>query len=207
MKTSIAFLGAIILSTTHLTAAPIVGVTATTDMGNDDPTAKLVKTTDGSGLSSYSLTATHDGTTPFNSWISTSSLTGTITFDLGSTVFIDSFSFWNQNGGGPGPGITGIRDVTVLTSLDGTLFTPLPGGPSIFAQVTGTSNLPPEIFTFPPVLARDVRFAVTSNYGNTFTTGFAEVMFDSTVPEPSLLALIGCWIAGFMTLARKSRRA
>ncbi len=205
----LAFFAAILFSTSHLTAAPIAGpiagVIATSNMGSGFGTS-LANTVNGVGLSSYSLTATHAGTIPSNSWVSSGTLSGNITFDLGSAVFIDRFSFWNQNGGGPGAaGSTGIRAVTILTSLDGTNFTPLPGGPTSFAQVAGSSNLPPEIFTFTPVLARDVRFAVSSNYGDTLQTGFAEVMFNSTVPEPSIFALIGFAVTGFLADARKNR--
>ncbi|MBA3480675.1 MAG: hypothetical protein H0T51_02565 [Pirellulales bacterium] len=145
----LAFLAAILFSTSHLTAAPTIGVSASSDMGSGFGTS-LANTVNGAGLSSISLTANHQGTIPSNSWVSSGTLTGNITFDLGSPVFIDSFSFWNQNGGGPGAaGSTGIRAVTVLTSLDGTIFTPLPGGPTLFAQVTGSSNLPPETFKPP----------------------------------------------------------
>ena len=63
----------------------------------------------GVGLSSLSLTAAHAGTSPTNSWVSASTLTGAVTFDLGGIFTVDSFSFWNQNGGGPGAnGSTGI---------------------------------------------------------------------------------------------------
>ena len=73
-----------------------------------------------------------------------------------------------------------------LTSLNGTSFTPLPGGPNTFAKVPGSASLLPEIFTFAPVLARDVRFAVGSNYGDVIETGFAEVAFNAVIQDLSL---------------------
>src|SRR6267142_35857 len=132
----------------------ITTVTATTSMGSGFGT-NIINTVNGNGLSSPSLTATHAGTSPANSWVSTQAiLTGQITFNLGGVFSVNSFSFWNQNGGGPGTaGSTGIRNVQVFYSTDGVIFTALPGGPSTFAQVAGTVNLPPEIFTFTAVTA------------------------------------------------------
>ncbi len=92
-----------------LTIAPRVSadrisfVTATTNMGSGFGT-NLANTVNGVGLSSLSLTATHDATIPSNSWVSSAgTLTGQITFNLGGLYSVNSFSFWNQNGGGPGP--------------------------------------------------------------------------------------------------------
>jgi hypothetical protein len=179
----------------HAFADRIVGVTATTTMGTGLGTS-LPSTVNGAGLSSLSLTATHEGTLPFNSWVSAAGvLTGTVTFALGGTFQVDSFSFWNENGGGPGAGgSTGIQGVQLLTSTDGVSFVLLPGGPSSFAQVPGFAALPPQIFTFVPVTATHFRFNILSNYGDTAQTGFAEVGFNSVsaaqVPEVESLRLI-----------------
>jgi len=96
-----------------VSADRIVGVTATTNMGSGFGT-NLINTVNGTGLSSLSLTATHEGTIPPNSWVSNQGvLTGQITFNLGGLNSVDSFSFWNQNGGGPGAfgtsGISGLN--------------------------------------------------------------------------------------------------
>src|SRR4030095_1915330 len=118
--------------------------------------------------------------------------------------------FWNQNGGGPGAdGSTGIRDVQVLTSTDGTIFTPLAGGPTSFAQVPGSINLPPQVFSFTAISATHFRFVVGSNWGDTAETGFAEVGFNgvSSVPEPSSMLLLGTGLAGIATrIVRRRKR-
>lgn len=187
----------------------ITTVTATTSMGSGFGT-NIINTVNGVGLSALTLTATHDGTIPSNSWVSTQAvLTGQITFNLGGVFSVNSFSFWNQNGGGPGAaGSTGIRNVQVLYSTDGVLFTPLVGGPSTFAQVPGAVNLPPEIFSFTAVTATHFRFIVGSNWGDTAQTGFAEVGFNGTspVPEPATMLLLGSGLVGLASKVRRMRK-
>lgn len=186
---AVSFAGWLILV---LAAAPCLAdriptVTASTNMGSGFST-DIQNTVNGAGLSSLSLTATHAGTSPFNSWVSSGTLTGTVTFDFGATFLVDSFSFWNQNGGGPGlNGTTGIQGVAVSTSTDGITFTPLSGGPASFAQVTAVSAAPPEIFVFTPQLARFFRFTILSNYGDFVETAFAEAGFDFVVPPAALV--------------------
>jgi hypothetical protein len=166
-------------------ATRIPSVTASTNMGSGFGT-NIQNTVNGVGLSSLSLTATHAPTNPANSWVSTGTLTGTVTFNLGGTFVVDSFSFWNQNGGGPGAnGITGIQGVTVSTSTDGITFTPLTGGPTSFAQVAVNATVPPQIFNFTPVSARFFRFTILSNYGDPAQTGFAEVGFRAVTCTPT----------------------
>jgi hypothetical protein len=196
-----------------VSADRIVGVTATTNMGSGFGT-DLINTVNGVGLSSLSLTATHEATIPTNSWVSNQGvLTGQITFNLGGLHSVNSFSFWNQNGGGPGAmGTSGIQNVQVLTSTDGILFTPLVGGPSSFAQVTGV-NAPPEIFSFAAVNATHFRFMVLSNWGETQlfnVTGFAEVGFNSAgpaaIPEPATMMLLGTGLTGLAARVLRRRR-
>jgi len=161
-------------------ATRIPSITVSTNMGSGFGT-NIQNTVNGVGLSSLSLTATHAATIPPNSWVSaTGQLTGTVTFNLGGIFTVDSFSFWNQNGGGPGAnGSTGIQGVAVSTSTDGITFTPLSGGPTSFAQVTANANVPPQIFNFTPVSAGFFRFTIQSNYGDSARTGFAEVGFNA----------------------------
>ena len=159
-------------------AAYITGVSATTDMGSGFGT-DITNTVNGVGLATPGdLNSTHSPTAPNDSWVSSGTLTGTTTFDFGAHYSLSGFSFWNQNGGGPGSaGITGIKDVSISYSLDGVTFDPLPGAPTAFSQVP-TSGAGPEQFTFPTLTARYVRFTIASNYGDVGQTGFAEVGFD-----------------------------
>ncbi|CAN5747130.1 hypothetical protein BH20ACI3_BH20ACI3_17490 [soil metagenome] len=192
----------------------ITVVTATTNMGSDFGT-NLQNTVNGVGLSLLSLMATHAGTIPTNSWVSSAGvLTGQITFNLGGLFSVDSFSFWNQNGGGPGlAGSTGIQNVQVLLSTNGIDFTPLPGGASAFARVTGAANLPPQIFSFTAVNATHFRFNVLSNYGDIFNTGFAEVGFNGSpvssapIPEPTTMLLLGTSLAAIAVKVSRKRQA
>jgi hypothetical protein len=176
----------LISSAPSLHAAYVTGVTATTTMGSGFGT-NLQNTVNGAGLSSRTLTATHDGTTPSNSWVSsTGNLTGSVTFRLPQALIVRGFSFWNQNGGGPDPG-TGIRGVSISYSTDGTTFTAVPGAPTLFPQVTAASAAPPRIVSFFPVLATHIRFQILGNYGDTSQTGFAEVAFDGAPNTPPTL--------------------
>lgn len=204
-------LAIVLLSAEAVHAAYITGVTASTDMGSGFGTS-LTNTVNGVGLSSLSLTATHAATIPTNSWVSAPGiLTGNVTFNLNGLYDLTGFSFWNQNGGGPGlNGSTGIRGVQVLTSLDGIIFTPKGDAPSEFAQVPGNVNLPPQVVTFGTVTASFVRFSIASNWGDPFQTGFAEVAFDGTlIPEPSSLILSGLggvFLTGSSLVRRAMRR-
>ena len=191
----------------HAFADRIVGVTATTTMGSGFSTS-LINAVNGNGLSALSLTATHAGTGQTNSWVSAPGvLVGTVTFALGGSYQVDSFSFWNQNGGGPGnDGTSGIQAVQVLTSTDGVSFALLPGGPSLFAQVPGFSALPAQIFAFAPVTATHFRFDISSNYGDAAQTGFAEVGFNAiSAPEASAAQLLVAGLA-LMALFRRQGR-
>src|ERR1700730_14818434 len=108
------FLAAAALACAPVYAQRIATVTASTNMGSGFGT-NIQNTVNGTGLSALTLTATHDGSSPGNSWVSAGrTLTGNVTFDLGGSFLINTFSFWNQNGGGPGAnGSTGINAVQV----------------------------------------------------------------------------------------------
>ena len=168
----------LLLPASKASADRIAPVAATTNMGAGFGTS-LVNTIDGVGLSAPTLTSPHAATTPGNSWVSSAGVrAGQVTFDLDGRFSLNGFSFWNQNGGGPGAsGTTGIQAVDVLFSTDGINFFPLPGAPSTFAQVP-TLTSAPEMFSFPTVVATHVRFQIISNYGDPGQTGFAEVAFD-----------------------------
>lgn len=192
----------LLVGTGEASADYISGVTATTDMGAGFGT-DIQTTVNGNGLSSPSLTATHDATSPFNSWVSSQgSLTGTITFNLGGLYNVSGFSFWNQNNGGPGPfGITGISNVQVLYSGDGTHFSSLPGGPSVFAQVMTDDGSPPQMFSFPSVKASAFQFNVLGNYGDPSESGFAEVAFNGTAAATPVPPSFTLCVSAFAMLA------
>lgn len=180
---------AMIASVISATAAiiPIVGVTATTTMGSGFGTS-LANTLNGAGLSFYDPSATHSGTSPGNSWVSSPGvLTGSITYDLGGLQALNGFSFWNQNGGGPGSaGAAGIQGVLISYSANGVTYNPLPGAPTVFAQVAPVTA-PAVQFSFAEVNAAFIRFDIASNYGFASNVGYGEVMFTeaAAVPEPS----------------------
>jgi large repetitive protein len=172
-------------------AALVSAVGATTNMGSGFNT-DIINTINGNGLSSLALNATHAGSSPSNSWVSlTPAITGQVTFDLGGSFLIDGFSFWNQNGGGPGAlGSTGINGVTILGSSDGVTFNPIAGAPAFFAQQPTTVAVAPQVITFGSITVSRIRFQILSNWGDVSQTGFAEVQFN-VVPAPAtgLLAL------------------
>lgn len=188
-------------------AAYLTGVTATTNMGNGFG-SNISQITDGSGLSSLSLTATHATATPGNSWVG-NVVTGTVDFDLNGSFSLAGMSVWNFNANN----IFGTNGVQVLSSLNGVTYTPVPGGPSAFAQGALFAPEGPQQFTFGPVNAAFVRFNIQSNFGFGATaSGLSEVGFDAgpvanPVPAPAglLLGLTGLPIFG--ALARFRRKA
>jgi hypothetical protein len=194
----------ILLTQEQLSAGFVVtSVTPTTNMGSGF-TTQLVNTVNGIGLVGGvpSLTALHNPTIPTNSWVSTAgTLTGFVDFAFATTQLLDGFSFWNQNAGGPGTlGSTGIRDVSITSSLDGVNYFPVSGAPASFLRITSAAVVGPQLISFAPISARNVRFNILSNYGDTAQTGFAEAQF-SAIPEPAtggfgfavLAAVVGSW--------------
>ncbi|MCB9212100.1 MAG: proprotein convertase P-domain-containing protein [Alteromonas sp.] len=162
---------------------PIVPVTATTALPSEFGT-DINNTINGNGLDAFpSLTANHGATVPTNSWV-TSTLSGTIDYDLGGSYLVDGMSFWNQNGGGPGAnGSTGIQGMALYYSTDGISYNPLPGAPTAFAQVPGSGPEAPEMFGWTAIAASFIRLEITSNYGDAFV-GYAEIVF-SGLPNPA----------------------
>ncbi|MFK5981315.1 MAG: T9SS type A sorting domain-containing protein [Flavobacteriaceae bacterium] len=137
--------------------------------------SSLDNTINGTGLDAFpSLSATHEMTTPGNSFLATNG-TGSIDFDLGGSYLVDGLAFWNENA--PGPGQTGIQELVISSSEDGVTFTPIAGSPNTFSQVTGSTS-PAEQFSFAIVTASYIRFDVVSNYGDPGNlVAFAEVAF------------------------------
>jgi hypothetical protein len=163
----------------------------------------------GSGLSSLSLTASHDPATPTNAWVSDNfALSGNITFNLGALYNLGGFSLWNFNAN---PGV-GIREVNIQSSTDGTTFTTIAGAPTVFAGGLNNAAVPAQQFSFTPVSAAYVRFQVLNNIGNIRNTGLSEVQFDSAplsttaVPEPISIFGTLTAIGGGAFLKRQLKR-
>ncbi len=141
-------------------------------------------------------------------------LTGLITFDLGSLYAVEDLVFWNQNAGGPGDfGSSGLRNVDIQTSVDGTTFTSLLI-PTTFLQQTGNTSAPQTVDI--DRNATHVRFNVLSNWGDPTYSGFAEVRFTgglvngvpNSVPDNgSLLAVFGATLLGLVGLRRRMNRS
>lgn len=195
------------MSATNASATLITGVTATTNMGSDFGT-DIANAVNGVGLSAISLNATHDEVTPANSWVSQQVTTGQVTFNLNGSYTLAGFSFWNQNAGGPDiSGATGLRDVQVSTSINGSTFSNWfnhsftkveTGDMSLVEMVSGTA-----------VNANYVRFNILSNWGDVNQSAFAEVQFDSgtaPIPEPETYAMMlaGLGVLGLVARRRKS---
>jgi len=201
MNPRIVSLAAVILAVLHLGAAHthaalITGVSASTNdpssVGNPNYVAN------GAGLPGNvpALAGTHTYMAASNVWVSAYG-TGHITFNLGGSYFVSGMSFWPLNGNNT----VCIKDVQVLSSTDGSNFTPVPGAPSVLPQGPWVAPVGPTSFSFTGAPeATHIRFNLISNYGyrsglNYPEAGLAEVQFDGTpVPEPGplgLLALIG----------------
>ena len=198
------------MTSASASGVPVLTTIASTNMGSGFGT-NIQNTVNGNGLSTPgSFTATHSPTIPSNSWVSSGTLTGTTTYQFDSNAdqfVIDGFSFWNQNGGGPGAGgSTGIDGVTILSSTDGVTFTPVAGAPTSFALEPGTTSTAQQ-FSFAPVQASFFEFNIASNYGDPGETGYAEVLFDS-VPEidpRSSAAPIALGLLGLLLIADRRR--
>ena len=160
-------------------AAPLVEnvinpVSATTTLAAQFGSS-LDNTINGVGLDVFpTLSGTHEGTSPGNSFLATND-TGSIDFDLGGSFLVDGLAFWNENA--PGPGQTGIQDVVISSSEDGVTYTPITGAPTSFAQVMSPTSAAQQ-FSFAEITASFIRFDVISNYGDPGNlVAFAEVAF------------------------------
>lgn len=147
----------------------IPGVTATSGMGTFG-TYNILNLTNGLGLSSLSLDATH-GVDWQQMWLTNQITTGWLQFDLGSLQPVNAIAVWNYNSS-----ISTARGVALMdvsTSTDGVNW-------SLFSQeaVPRASALPllPHLIQVGGVPARYVRFDVLQNYGDTYT-GLSEVQF------------------------------
>ena len=165
---SLAFLGLCSLSSV-CSAQFIAPVTTTTNMGTFQ-TYNIANLTNGLGLGSISLDATHSNLWQ-EMWISNAILTGFLQFDFGSVQPLNAIAVWNYNSS-----ISlqrGVAQMNVSLSTDGVNFTPF----STEAPAMATA-LPvlPHLIEVGGVPARYVKFDILQNYGNNYT-GLAEVQF------------------------------
>lgn len=186
------------LATSTAHAAYITGITATTSMGSVS-TANISHITDGSGLSALSLSATHATATMANVWVGNGT-SGTVTFDLHGAYVLTDLALWNLNG----DNTFGVKNVQISTSMDGSVFSALVGGPTQFATAPFAAPETAQLFSLGPLTAAYVRFNISSNWGAPSWTGLSEVGFDGTpaasgIPEPTSLALFGIGAVAFAT--------
>ena len=111
-------------------AGPISGVIVSTSFPLSETNSLIGNITDGSGLSSYTTSATHATSTANNAFLQFGPSIGTITFDLGAVTGINGMAVWNFNADAR----AGIQALTIDQSLNGTSFTPIAGAPTSFVE-------------------------------------------------------------------------
>ncbi|GCA86797.1 PEP-CTERM sorting domain-containing protein [Microcystis aeruginosa] len=200
-------------------AGLIPNVAATVSNAGVAQTGNIGFTVDGAGLigppvNKPTLTGDHGASSNTNSWRSSrlDSLTPpglagiTINFAFNRVYSLAGFSFWNSGGSiSTTPNTVavnqGIKNVTIEYSSDGgTTWVPLTGAPSSFNPGPLLGDVSPQLVSFKPVYATNVKFSNMStqgtNNGLNNRLGFNEIQFRS-IPEPSTtLALLALGLAG-----------
>jgi hypothetical protein len=162
-------------------AAPILGVTASSPNGNAGGVPANV--VNGTGLTGGILpTSQHSQSGTNTAWLSSANAANSqLDFDLGDLYSLSGMAFWNANGSFAG---RGIQTLQILSSLDGLTYSLISGSPTILAQVP-TAPSSAETFSWTPVAARFVRFDVVTTYnGNGALVN--EVLFDGDKIVPEL---------------------
>ncbi|WP_373478468.1 PEP-CTERM sorting domain-containing protein [Geminocystis sp.] len=132
-------------------------------------------------------------------WLSQNQTTPTLTFNLGAVYNLAGTDIWQYN---RSTFNRGVQNFNILTSLDGINFSS--AGSGTLTVATGNPvSIPSQLVAF-TATAQYVRFEVTSNYGNTFTTGLSEVKFQTAESVPEPLTILGSLTAlGFGSVFKK----
>lgn len=144
-----------------------------------------------------------------------------VTFDLGDTYKLTGVHVWNLNHGGAGGRSTesGIENVNIEFSLDGTSFF---GTEShVFTEAPNSTDYAGEDYAFASGIdARHVRFDVQTTFENDGSivkdgdpgtaeasnrAGLSEVRFTAVIPEPASFLLLA--LSSSAVLLRRRRRA
>lgn len=180
------------LSTALCQAAPIVGVTGTSNTGDFDTASgfsTLNETLDFTNISGNDLT---DITTNGFGWFSDGSAGYPVinTYDLGGVYSLARFGFWNASAPDSTPlAAFGLQDVVIEWSLDNVTYNPLTGagfsliGLYTFAQSSDGQGQPAEIVNFGAVTAQYFRFTVLTDYNGQGFPSYQALVFDSLDPS------------------------
>lgn len=190
-------LGAILLVTFSAANAGVISVSDVT-ASSTFYTYDVNNLVNGSGLSGN----IHDGNWP-NKWMTNQTVTGNLTFDLGSVYNLSSTSIWNYGGGCCGAGRS-VKDLDIMVSVDGISYNSI--GSFILNQ-SPTNSIIADVISL-NTTAQYIRFDLNSNYGDSYT-GLSEVQFNgdvAAVPEPISFALLALGFIG-IGFSRKKKTA
>ncbi len=218
------------LAHTAVSAATIIRPTSATVLNNATASGSIANAFNMSGLTMpYSAGITdfdqYFARTPApahnpnsGEWIGTVGLTtGQVTFDMGAAVGFDRLALWNEDR-------FGITQLALSTSLDGVVFTPL--GSFAPGDNTYLASYRAEIFSFAPLEARFVRFAMSDcrqTAASLRACALGEVAFrsavvpvvqppvtppvvGSAVPEPSTWAMMLMGFGAIGSIVRQAKR-
>jgi hypothetical protein len=140
-----------------------------------------------------------------NEWFSNQgSSTASVTYDLGSSLFLDNFALWNEDA-------AGIGTFDLLGSQNGSSFSSLLSGVSP-TNTTNNADYGPQTFGFSSTNARFLRLDMSDcpqQPGLFNGCAIGEVAFRTSaaadVPGPAPLALLGIGMLG-ISLARRWAR-
>jgi len=114
-------------------------------------------------------------------WLSnTGNTTGNFDFNLGGSMSIDAFLFWNTGLLNGTVVDQNVKDFTLLASNDSSFTSPTTIGTFTSNPTSDAANVRVEVFPFSQTFtASYVRMEITSNYGSTRFVGFDQAAFDA----------------------------